>query len=403
MEDSARVPFLMIDDDKNSVMSLKKLVNRAFPNADFYSLTDGVEGWDFIKNFGKPLVVVSDLNMPGINGLQVLKNIRTNPELGGIYFILMTSSVDKELNIKALQQGADDFIQKPFSIDDLLGKLRAAYRIITLQHELTAGKKLYGDLQAQIKEDSNKVSASLIKIQNLRIENAEKLTTRVSDAAVWIAKQLEDVESHDDIVLIENAAKLCLFGRITLNDTLLTRPIMARGMTVNASLEGVPAFANDIISSIRGLEPIAKIIAHIYENFDGSGIPEKIKAAQIPIGSRILRVALDFEEALVQSAQNSYKAMETLYHECQRLYDHRAVAFYDQYLAVKGHVNGVKERSVKLHELTDNTVLTRHIITYSGLVLLTANTVLNSEKISRINDIQKVDPIIGKIYVRMNQ
>ncbi|MGA2297397.1 MAG: response regulator, partial [FCB group bacterium] len=149
------IPFIIIDDDTEVVESLKALVSKIFPKSEIFEGYNGEEGWFLIKKQKVPTIVLSDIFMPIVNGIQLIKKIRTelnetdgkHPE---IYFIALTSVTDKESNLKALQSGANDVLYKPITIDELLGRLRSASQVLSLKvnlkKELERNKTLHEDL-----------------------------------------------------------------------------------------------------------------------------------------------------------------------------------------------------------------------------------------------------------------
>lgn len=116
-------PVLVVDDQYAIVevvcVMVRKLgfevVDRAYDGATALSLMRE-------KRYG---LVISDLNMDGMNGLQLLKAIRSDEKLNHVYFILTTASLDSENVIAAKRLGADSFILKPFSPKVLREKLEA--------------------------------------------------------------------------------------------------------------------------------------------------------------------------------------------------------------------------------------------------------------------------------------
>jgi hypothetical protein len=169
------------------------------------------------------------------------------------------------------------------------------------------------------------------------------------------------------------------------------------GQERNSTMSMVPVFAKDLIQPLKGYEGVAVALYHIYENFDGSGIPEKIQQKQIPASSRILRVCIDYENIRAQGKQ-PFKAIEMLEHENKRLYDFRVVVLYEQYLvstnvATPATAIGIKDLDVGMQ-------LAANVVSNSGHKLLPSGIVLKPEHIEKVESISKEDPIIGKIYIR---
>src|SRR4030043_1853772 len=103
---------------------------------------DGNEAWDIILKDGVSLVI-TDWMMPGLDGLELCRQIRATKRPRYAYFILLTALEGKSNYMEAMEAGVDDFINKPFDPDQLRTRLNVAERIIGLQGQ---GNRLEGIL-----------------------------------------------------------------------------------------------------------------------------------------------------------------------------------------------------------------------------------------------------------------
>ncbi|MFP4529543.1 MAG: PleD family two-component system response regulator, partial [Candidatus Kapaibacterium sp.] len=85
-----KVSLLLIDDDKSVVLSTRKLIEKNFPEINIITTSTGVEGWQFIKE-KHPSIVVCDISLPQMDGMQILIKIRAREELNDMYFIILTA------------------------------------------------------------------------------------------------------------------------------------------------------------------------------------------------------------------------------------------------------------------------------------------------------------------------
>ncbi|HOM05195.1 MAG TPA: response regulator [Candidatus Kapabacteria bacterium] len=392
----------LIDDEKQIVFSLFKIINKLYPNIELKLFTDALSAWEALAKEENTAIVICDLIMPGMTGLQLLRKIKTTESTKNFYFIAMSSSIEPEVNIKTIQQGADDFLVKPFSVDVLLAKVRAAIRVV----KMLISEDEYKEKMSEYEQELDKAAQTMIEqiksFIEIRLPELSKRIPKIIEASEFIGKEL--CESMEEVENIKKAAELCFCGRIGLNEKIVETPAMTKGMVTRPEMLDIPKNSREMLSKIRGTESYEPIIYHIYENFDGTGFPEGKKGWEIPLGSRILRVALDFEEMMKKNADNAAKTIEQMFIEARRLYDHRVITFYDQYLASKevSRVLGVRGREyvVAIHELDETMTTARHIVTESGLILVAPNVNLNEERIERIRTINRTDPILGKIYIR---
>jgi response regulator RpfG family c-di-GMP phosphodiesterase len=390
----------IIDDEESLVLTIKTLISKVFPKSTIHTALNGLDGWELLVKETGLAIIICDVYMPDFNGLQLLKKVRGSEILKNSYFILMSSSSDTDMNLKALQQGADDFFTKPFAIDQLISKLRLTARVLSLQNQIKIEKDALQNMHQELLNEAAKMREMLIQFQESKIPNSKDLLLKVADASVWLAKEL-GVKEKSDLEKIELAAKMTYIGRLVLPDNLILDKIMISGQTKNEMVEQVPEFAHKVISNLRNHSEIADIIGHIYENYDGSGIPAGMKGWEIPLESRIIRVSLDFFEALNDANLMPGKIFEQIEKESKRVYDLRIVALLDQYMAFKGIGCAYgREVAIELKDIKEGMLLTRSVFTDSGLKLIAAGLKLDAENIEKIKNISNSDPIIGKVWIR---
>ena len=390
------IVFIVIDDDELVINSLSKLIGKVFPHNQIKTEVNGIDASDIIKTETKPMIIISDLVMPGLNGLQVLKKVRSIESPVPSYFILLTGNSDKDSNLKALQQGADDFINKPFSVDDLIGKLRSAHRIQSLHIKQFEEKNNIETLKKELSEYRARMITMMQTVQRIKFPEMEKNMPRFRDMAQWIALEHGDV-GGEEIENIATAASLCYVGRLNLPETVLKGSLLTDGLPKNETILTMPDFIRSFLASVKDIDDVIKILVHVYENFDGSGFPDKLKSWQIPLGSRIIRTILDFDEQIVLKKVTQPKAIEALEHENRRLYDFKLVTLLDQYFASTGN----KEKPVRAKDITEGMMITRNIVTTSGMKIMGAGNAMTPDKIEKLHSIVNTDPVVGRIYIRV--
>ena len=127
MPDKPRL--LLVDDD---TVTLQVLSKSLAPYARMRFARSGAEALKAIES-ELPDLVLLDLNMPGLNGLQVLSALRSRPQSAQLPVILVTSGSDESLEASALDLGAQDFIRKPFLPEQLVARMRALLRLAALR------------------------------------------------------------------------------------------------------------------------------------------------------------------------------------------------------------------------------------------------------------------------------
>jgi sigma-B regulation protein RsbU (phosphoserine phosphatase) len=97
---------------------------------------NGKDAWAALQQPDPPLLAVIDWNMPGMDGVDLCRNVRAIPELAAMYLIMLTGNQDQKDVVAGLESGADDYITKPFNWEELRARLRIGSRIVGLQQAL---------------------------------------------------------------------------------------------------------------------------------------------------------------------------------------------------------------------------------------------------------------------------
>src|SRR5438067_10920627 len=150
MTDLPRI--LVVDDTPANVRLLDAVLRpRGF---DIVTATSGQEALDAIA-MQPPDVVLLDVQMPGMNGYEVCRRVREDPELGALPIIMVTASLSEERTL-ALEAGADDFVVRPFDQAELVARVRSLVRIKTyhdrLETQATELAELNRTLEARVGE-----------------------------------------------------------------------------------------------------------------------------------------------------------------------------------------------------------------------------------------------------------
>ncbi len=131
--------ILIIDDDISIQTLLKRML--AKQGYEVVAASNGEEGIALAIAY-QPALVICDWIMPGLNGLEVCKRMKTDPNLSTTFFIFLTSLDSIADRVKGLDAGADDFISKPIEQNELKARVRAGLRLHQLSQDLHTQKLL---------------------------------------------------------------------------------------------------------------------------------------------------------------------------------------------------------------------------------------------------------------------
>ena len=185
---------LVIDDEYQIVRVLKRSLD-----AHRYSVrtaSDGEAGIELFRDF-KPALVITDLSMPGMDGIEVCRTIRRESE---IPIIVLSVKGEERTKVEALDAGADDYITKPFGMNELLARVRAALRRQPSNDEdpvIEAGDFVlnHGEHQISFRGEELHLTPKEFELLAFMIQNNGRvLTHRVLLGKVWGGNYIEQTE-----------------------------------------------------------------------------------------------------------------------------------------------------------------------------------------------------------------
>jgi len=170
---------LLVDDDPKIISLLKR--GLAYEGFEVYTAPDGEAGLIAAKKY-QPHLVLLDITMPGVDGFEVCRRLRL---LDDIAIIMLTARDDVADKVNALGLGADDYVPKPFSFDELVARIRAVLRRHTGNQELLS----YSDLE--LNQATHEVH---------RNGQVMELTTREYDLLLMLMRHPRQVLTRDRLL-----------------------------------------------------------------------------------------------------------------------------------------------------------------------------------------------------------
>jgi DNA-binding NtrC family response regulator/signal transduction histidine kinase len=144
---SGEKPLVLVLDDNPDVRTYITLMLR--DDYDFITARNGAEGLERMRAH-RPDIILCDIMMPEMDGNEFLHHVRQNPDWQNISFIFLTARADTEMKIQSLEQGADDYIVKPFNALELLARLKSLLRIRELQQRTALQTKTIHSLTSKL-------------------------------------------------------------------------------------------------------------------------------------------------------------------------------------------------------------------------------------------------------------
>jgi putative two-component system response regulator len=280
--------LLIVDDDPISREMLAGIMEDEGFEVELAE--NGAQAWDHVRK-GKIRMVISDWEMPEMDGLALCRRIRQTQLPGYVYFLLVTRRSNLEDVITGLSAGADDLITKPYHPAELKVRVRGGLRLMALE-----SRELTIFAMAKLVESRDSDAGNHLE----RMQRTCRLLSEHMAGRTAFAHQIDE----EFVQTIELTCLLHDIGKVGIPDSILLKPgrlnddefkIMKTHTTIGAdTLEAAlcKAQSKDYLKMGRDIA-----MAH-HEHYDGSGYPHGLAGKDIPLAARIVALA-DAYDALV--------------------------------------------------------------------------------------------------------
>jgi response regulator RpfG family c-di-GMP phosphodiesterase len=426
MSDIVPPSVLFVDDEPNILSALRRLFRPL--GYKVHTAESGAAGLQLLEQ--EPVdLVVSDMRMPEMDGARFLEQVRARwPDT---IRLLLTGYSDVASILAAINRGEIyRYITKPWDDNDiqLVVKHALERRALELEKDRLEAltreqneelKALNQSLEAKVAERTAELMASrdtileankklksnfitTIKIFSSMIEmrggNLAGHSRRVADLARRLAVKLGLSAPETQEVFV--AALLHDIGKIGFPDELLALPVT---LIVGDNL-GVfrkhPLRAEQLLMPLEDLRGAAAVLRAHMERWDGAGFPDGVAGDLIPLGARILALASDYDNlqigALVQRRVLPADAKQIIYDSAGKRYDPAVVAAF-RALLDGDPAERVRDQAAVAAYLVPGMVLSRDLVTAEGLMLLSADHVLDERMIANLRDYEAKNEV--RLYI----
>lgn len=377
---------LFVDDEANVLSALKRQFRKIYTVC---TASSGAEGLKKLINEGPFAAIVSDMQMPEMNGIQFLQTAqKLAPDS---VRLMLTGNADQQTAVDAVNKGCVfSFYTKPCSPELMTQALEKAveqHRLITAERELLEGTlngsvKLLMDMLSMIAPD---VFGKTLAIQ----EMAKKLAAEVELEDSW----------H-----LEMAAMLSSIAYVTLPPETLVKIYSDTGLSPQEKLmiSRLPEVGKNLIGNIPRLERVAEIVFYQNKSYNGDGFPADNRSAEnIPYESRMLKLLYDLEKYKAQgdSVEQSLKNMVA----DKGSYDLTLLKAMIQMLNSEDAVASGTPVKTTLSALRTGYILVSNIETVEGNLLFSAGHKITNTIIERLLNYNRVTKIKEPIVVLIKE
>jgi len=274
--------ILVVEDSR----TIRGVVEKGLAEVGFKVMAaeNGAQAMDILAS-RMPDLILSDIDMPKMNGEDFCRAVHASPTLSAIPFVVMSANNDRPIMRRMMHYGADAYIVKPFNIDQL---------VILVEKILSDRLLLISKEKESLEKERSLILASITSLC-CALEARDSYTRGHSEAVAEIAALIAgrmDMKS-EDIEIIKLGGRLHDIGKIGILDSVLLKP----GKLSDDEFDIIkrhPVIGAEILKPVPSLAKIIPLVLHHHERFDGKGYPDGIGGHKIPLWARITAVGDTF-------------------------------------------------------------------------------------------------------------
>ena len=320
----------------------------------------------------KPDIVILDIAMPEMDGIEVCRIIKSNPLTKVIPVVIITAHGDDEHHLKALDAGADDFLTKPYKVHFLKARLKSLLAL-KLMNDASLGyqeslKRMNVELMEKLISTQDVTIVALAKLAEFRDPETGEHLERMREYTRLIAHKLRELPKYRYYIsdrYIENLYKsspLHDIGKVGIRDDVLLKPGKLSQdefelMKLHTTIGGdALASATQFSGLDRSFLDMGKEIAYSHhEKWNGAGYPSELKGEQIPLSARILAIA-DVYDALTskrvyKEAFTHDQARRIIVEECESHFDPEVLRTFldleEQFIDIRNRYQDSKDAAIR--------------------------------------------------------
>jgi len=368
---------LLVDDDSNVLDGYRRSLCHDF---SLETAVGGKEALAMVSEHGPYAVVVSDMRMPGMDGVQLLSNIKqVSPDT---IRVMLTGTTDRDTAINAINEGRIfRFLNKPCSKETMATTITAAivqYRLVTAEKQLLE-QTLSGSLQ---------VLTEVLSLVNPAAFSRAERARRYMHHVVSVMKLGNPWQ-------YEVAAMLSQLGCVTLAPETIDAVYKGEALSENeqAQYDTHPGVASSLLSKIPRLEPIAWMIGHQNKPVSES---EAAQIGEMRQGAEILRMILAYEKA-IQSGVSRTEAAHTLSRQNRNF----SPKFFEALVTLDPNAEETGVRRCPIEDLTPGMIIQQEVRSVSGTLLVSKGQEVTAAVILKLKNFHSRRAIATEVSVSL--
>jgi putative two-component system response regulator len=311
--------ILIADDHESSLAGLEGLLL-----LEGYNVVTARDGEMALAEFGRvqPDLLLLDVDMPKVRGTEVCRRIKSNQETRLIPVVLITALTATQDRLVGIEAGADDFLSKPVSREQLMARVRSLLRLKAFTDDLERAEDVLFALARSIEGKDPYTQGHCERLADYSARLGERMGLGV-----------------EEIRALRRAGIVHDIGKVAVPDSILLKPSrLSRSEETILRLH--PVVGERICASLKSFQLVLPMIRHHHEKMDGSGYPDGLRGKEIPMTVRVLQI-VDVYDALstqrpYKSALSTAEALGVMKHEVKKgWWDPEVLAEFEEMLAAE--------------------------------------------------------------------
>ena len=239
-----------------------------------YKILTAADGQAALEEFARnqPDLVLLDIMMPRVDGVEVCRRLKKDPESRLTPIVLVTALSAKEDRVRGIEAGADDFLNKPVDRIELLARVRSLLNLKAYTDELERAESVLFALARSIEGRDTYTGGHCERLADY----SERLGRRLGLPEEQIRALRQGGTVHD-------------IGKVAVPDAILLKPGKLTPEEWK-TMRQHPVIGERICAPLKSFRLVLPIIRHHHEKLDGSGYPNGLKGDQIPLTARIMTI-----------------------------------------------------------------------------------------------------------------
>jgi putative two-component system response regulator len=289
--------ILIVEDDAQTRAVLVRLLT-----AEGYEVHTAIDGESALASIAghSPDLILLDVGLPGLDGFEVCRSVKRAAATRLTPVIMVTGMLGRADRIRGINAGADDFLAKPFDVEELRARVRSLLRL----------KRYTDDLDS---------AESIILSLALTIEARDSYTGGHCQRLAGYATALGESMSlgNDDLDALHRGGYLHDIGKIAVADAVLQKAEKLNADEFEA-MKLHTIIGERLCGNLRTLVPVRSIVRHHHERLDGTGYPDGLAGDQVPLLAQIVSIADTYDAITTTRPYRAALSPERAYDELTR-------------------------------------------------------------------------------------